>query len=203
MMSEKTIDLAVEFVRIGKVHQTNGAPPDLVLISRTDAAFRCTDFDASGVGRFAVSVELAMQGENERNILGDLEIVGRDFDALRANFLSFLHEMVRIKNDAVADDRQFAGTHDARRQEREFERLAVNHQSMAGVMPTLETHHDIGGNGKPIDDLAFALVAPLGADNHHIGHTESLDIKNNAPAQQQGAGPGLIAPRSYAIGARE
>jgi len=41
---------------------------------------------------------------------------------------------------------------------------------MAGIMPALETHHDIGALRQPIDDLALAFVAPLGADDHDIGH---------------------------------
>ena len=41
---------------------------------------------------------------------------------------------------------------------------------MAGIMAALEAHHDIGALGQPIDDLALAFVAPLGADDHDIGH---------------------------------
>ena len=37
-------------------------------------------------------------------------------------------------------------------------------------MAALEAHHDIGALGQPIDDLALAFVAPLGADDHDIGH---------------------------------
>jgi hypothetical protein len=33
---------------------------------------------------------------------------------------------------------------------------------MSGVMPALETHNNIGPATEPVDDLAFAFVAPLG-----------------------------------------
>src|SRR5215470_17109085 len=39
-------------------------------------------------------------------------------------------------------------------------------------MAALETHHDVGLLRQPIDDLAFALVAPLGSDNYDIRHQD-------------------------------
>src|SRR4051795_284142 len=45
---------------------------------------------------------------------------------------------------------------------------------MAGVMPPLEPHHHVGAAGQPIDDLALAFVAPLGADDGHVSHVTSL-----------------------------
>src|SRR5579859_7159075 len=41
---------------------------------------------------------------------------------------------------------------------------------MAGIVSTLEAHHDIGPLAEPIDDLALALVAPLRADHGDIAH---------------------------------
>ena len=48
--------------------------------------------------------------------------------------------------------------------------LAVDHQGMAGIVAALEAHHDLGPLGQPVDDLALAFVAPLGADHRHIRH---------------------------------
>src|SRR6185369_9245339 len=70
----------------------------------------------------------------------------------------------------VADDRQLAAAHDARGQERELISDAVNDEGVAGVMPALEAHDDVGLLGEPVDDLALALVAPLRPDDHHVGH---------------------------------
>ena len=39
-------------------------------------------------------------------------------------------------------------------------------------MAALEADDDIGLLGEPVDDLAFALVAPLGADHHDIRHND-------------------------------
>jgi hypothetical protein len=41
---------------------------------------------------------------------------------------------------------------------------------MPGIMAALETNHDVRLLGQPVDDLAFAFVAPLRADNHHVRH---------------------------------
>ena len=61
-------------------------------------------------------------------------------------------------------------------QQRQLVDLAVDHQRVAGIVAALETHHDIGPLRQPVDDLALALVAPLRADDHHIGHSEFPSI---------------------------
>jgi hypothetical protein len=45
---------------------------------------------------------------------------------------------------------------------------ALDHQRVAGVVPALEPHHALGVIGQPVDELALALVAPLGADDHDV-----------------------------------
>jgi len=55
---------------------------------------------------------------------------------------------------------------------------------VAGVVTALETHHGGGALGQQIDNLALALIAPLGADDYDIlSHSFSifhLKIKNTA-----------------------
>ena len=43
---------------------------------------------------------------------------------------------------------------------------------MAGIVAALKADDDVGLLGEPVDDLAFALVAPLGADHDNIRHEE-------------------------------
>ena len=45
---------------------------------------------------------------------------------------------------------------------------AVDHQRVAGVVAALEAHHALWHLGQPVDQLALAFVAPLGADHDHI-----------------------------------
>ena len=41
----------------------------------------------------------------------------------------------------------------------------------------LKAGDDVGPLGEPVDDLALALVAPLGAHDNHIGHADLLGSK--------------------------
>jgi hypothetical protein len=46
--------------------------------------------------------------------------------------------------------------------------LAVDDERMAGIVAALEAHDDVGALRQPVDDLALALVAPLGADHGDV-----------------------------------
>ena len=48
--------------------------------------------------------------------------------------------------------------------------FTVHYQSMTCVIATLEADDDVGVLGEEIDDLAFAFVSPLGADDCNVGH---------------------------------
>src|SRR5262249_30822960 len=87
-------------------------------------------------------------------------------------------------NNAVADDRKLALSNDPGWQQREFVSRAVDDQSVTGIVTTLKTDDDIGLLRQPVDDLAFAFVAPLGSDNHNIRHQDPFP----APA------PGHLEP---------
>ena len=87
--------------------------------------------------------------------------------------VDLVEQRLRIDHDAVADDRQLAAAHHARGQQRQLVGHAVDDQRVAGIVAALEAHHDVGLLGQPVDDLALALVAPLGADDDHIGHKTS------------------------------
>ena len=57
---------------------------------------------------------------------------------------------------------------DARRDQAQDRLLAVDDERVAGVVAALEAHHRGDAVGQQIDDLAFAFVAPLGADDDHV-----------------------------------
>ena len=46
--------------------------------------------------------------------------------------------------------------------------LASDDKGMACIMPPLETNDTLGVIGQPIYDLAFALIAPLSANDYDI-----------------------------------
>src|SRR5579859_7748100 len=48
--------------------------------------------------------------------------------------------------------------------------LAVAHDRVSGVVASLEAHDRVDLLGEQVGDLALALIAPLGADDHYSGH---------------------------------
>ena len=52
----------------------------------------------------------------------------------------------------------------------QLEGMAVGHDRVAGVRAALVARHDIRLRGQIIDDFAFSLVTPLGADDYNARH---------------------------------
>ncbi len=53
--------------------------------------------------------------------------------------------------------------------------LAIDDEGVAGVVATLEARHHADPLSQQIDDLAFALIAPLGTEhNYRLTHFSSL-----------------------------
>src|SRR3546814_5583856 len=71
---------------MGEVAQADRATAHLVLIGGTDAAPRRADL-ARAAGVFAQPVKIAMEGQDQRDVFGDVEIVRRDGDALGGQLL--------------------------------------------------------------------------------------------------------------------
>ena len=57
------------------------------------------------------------------------------------------------------------GVQDAGRDQRQHRLDAVDDERVAGVVPALEARDRADPLGEQVDDLAFAFVAPLGADD--------------------------------------
>ena len=115
-----------------------------------------------------------MDREDQRGVLGDAQVVAGDRDALLGEALHFAGERMRIEHDAVADDGELVRAHDAGGQQRELVDLVADHERMAGIVPALEPHDHVRLFGQPVDDLALAFVAPLGAHDNHVRHRSSL-----------------------------
>ena len=60
---------------------------------------------------------------------------------------------------------------DARGDEMKGELLIAEDDTMPGVAAALVAHDVVGLAGQLVDDLALALVAPLGADHRHHAHS--------------------------------
>ena len=111
-----------------------------------------------------------MERQDQRRVFGNPQVVTVDDDLLCHQPVNLGDKRPWVDDHAVADDAEFARPHDARRHQRKLIGDAVDNEGMSGVVTALEAHHDIGPLGKPIHNLAFALVAPLGADYNHVCH---------------------------------
>src|SRR5687768_9466231 len=75
----------------------------------------------------------------------------------------FREQRARIHHHAVADEADNAGMQDAGRNEMEDELAASDVDGVAGVVSALIARHHIEVGCQQVDNLALALIAPLGA----------------------------------------
>ena len=106
-MGEEAVELRPHVVEVGEVADAQRAASRLVLVRRADAAPRRADL-ARAARVLAQPVELAVEWQDQRAQLADLQVFGRDLDALTAQFLDLRLEVPRVEHDAVPDDRQRA-----------------------------------------------------------------------------------------------
>ena len=143
VVHEDAVDLGAERRRVAQILNADGAAADLVLVGGADAATGGADL--AGAGSFlADNVELAVQRQDERGVLGDAQVLAAHRNALGGELFDLRAERPRVDDDAVADDAELARAHDARRQQRQFERLVADDQRVPGVVATLEAHDDVG-----------------------------------------------------------
>jgi hypothetical protein len=169
VVQQQVVHPLFERLRIGEVADPDGAAADLVFICGADAAPGRAEL-AVAAARLAGAVERAMRRQDQRGIVGELQGLRGDVEPLLAHRLDLGEQRPGIDDDAVADDRQLARPHDARRQQAQLVFDIPDNQRVAGVVTALEANHDIGALGQPVDDLALAFVAPLGADHGDIAH---------------------------------
>ena len=166
-MGQQPLDLGGQGFGVLQVDGAQGPAADLVFIGRADAALGGADLLRGGF--LAHRVQLAVQRQHQHGVFRQHQDVGRDGQAGGADAGDFIQQRPGIDHHAIADDGAFA-LHHARRQQRQLVGLVAHHDGMAGIVAALEAHHHIGAVRQPVDDLAFAFVAPLGADHRHIGH---------------------------------
>jgi hypothetical protein len=75
-----------------------------------------------------------------------------------------------IDDHAVADRADLAGVEDAGGDQVELVHVVASNDRVAGVVAALEANDEVGLLREQVGDLAFPLVAPLGADDDHSWH---------------------------------
>ena len=112
-------------------------------------------------------VEHAVPGHDEVRVARDAQALGRA--AARRELVELLAQHLGVEHDAVAEHAELAREEDAARQQPELERLLADLHGVPGVVAALVARDDGERLGQQVDDLALALVAPLGADDDGRG----------------------------------
>ena len=80
----------------------------------------------------------------------------------------FFKQFGRRQHHTIADVALHAGTHDAAGNQVQGGLDAVDDQRMAGIVAALKAHHALRHFSQPVNQLALAFVAPLGAHDHDV-----------------------------------
>jgi hypothetical protein len=82
--------------------------------------------------------------------------------------LDLLEQRFRRQHNPITDQTLHALAQNAGRNQVQNRLLAINNQCMVGIMPTLKACYRCNSLGQQVDDLAFAFVAPLRAQNNYV-----------------------------------
>ena len=85
--------------------------------------------------------------------------------ALLHQHAALAEQRLERQHHAVADEAAHLLAQDPGRDQRQDGLLAADDERVAGVVAALEAGHRGGALGQQVDDLALALIAPLGADD--------------------------------------
>src|SRR5262249_29413219 len=102
----------------------------------------------------------------------DEQLVAHQEAALLA-LRQLVEQHVRIDDHAVAEHAAPARVAHARGHEVRHELLALDDERVPGVRAAAVAHDGVRALGEQVDDLAFAFIAPLVADDDHDGHRAS------------------------------
>jgi hypothetical protein len=103
VMCAQSVDLRIEIVEMGEIAHPDRTPPDLVLVCWADTAPSRTDLEFARI--FAQPIEVAVERQDQRAIVGNLKIFRGDRHALCAQLCHFVAKVPRIEHDAVTDHR--------------------------------------------------------------------------------------------------
>ena len=79
----------------------------LIRAALPDAVVTITDLAGAG-GCFSQAIQVAVDGQDQRAIIGDGKVFRRDGDALPLQLGDFRLQRPRVEHDAIANDRQRA-----------------------------------------------------------------------------------------------
>ena len=161
------LDLGAQLLRVEEVLNAQTDTVHLVGVGGADASTRRAD-EVVAARTLVRLVHEAVVRRDDVRVGGDAQ--ARAVDAARGDFRELLEEHVQVDNDAVADDGGDAFGEDSGGQEVQRVLFAVNNDGVSGVVSSVEFHDEVGVLAELVSGLAFAFVAPLGAEHDDGGH---------------------------------
>lgn len=116
---------------------------------------------------FARLVEGDVIGQDQRTGRTDAQALAHRH-ALLFQLGDFAQQRIRRQHHAIADQALHAFAQDARWNQVQDGFLAIDHQGVASVVTTLVANYGSRLLGEQVDDLALALITPLGAQDYDI-----------------------------------
>ncbi|OPZ46035.1 MAG: hypothetical protein BWY94_00927 [Actinobacteria bacterium ADurb.BinA094] len=173
LLAQRGVDLAAQDLGVEQVLHADADARVFVHVAGSDAAAGGADLVLAEL-LLAGAVQQQVVRHDQVGVAAHAQVVAADTAC--AQRLQLSEQDVRVDHHAVADHAGLGLVQDARRDEVELELLAVADDGVAGVVAALEARHHVGLLGQQVRDLAFALVAPLGADHDGTGHCDSLRL---------------------------
>ena len=186
-------DLLLEDLLVEQVLHADAQARRLVGVRGADAAPRGADLQLAEL-RLARVVEQHVVRHDQVRVGADPQ--AGEVDALGAQAVELVGEDLRVDHDAVADRAELAGVEDPGRDQVELPLDVVADDRVPGVVAALEADHEVRVLGEQVGDLALALVAPLGADDHDAGHVVRRSLRGEAPPRRAGLAVGRLASSS-------
>ena len=161
------LDLQAEDLLVQQILHADALAGGLVLVAGADAALGGADL-VLAQALLVCAVEILVVRHDDVGVAADLEVLARD--ALGLQHRHLLDEHAGVDDDAVADDRHRVLVHDAGGHQVQGELLVAVDDRVTCVVAALVANDVIVIAGDKIGDLAFAFIAPLGADYHCCCH---------------------------------
>ena len=152
-----------EPVTLHEVGQPHRAARNLVLVRRADAAPGGAD-GIDALRTLARAIERNVRRQDHRAVGTDFEPVVHG-DAALDQHVGLAKQRFERDHDTVADQALHVVVQDAGGDQRQDGLHALDDERMAGVVAALEARDRADPLGEQVHDLAFAFVAPLGADD--------------------------------------
>ncbi|RMN95057.1 hypothetical protein ALQ50_05526 [Pseudomonas coronafaciens pv. coronafaciens] len=163
---EQFAQLGGEALAVEQVADAQSATRHLVFVSRADTTTGGADLEFAA-GFFARLIQCNVIRQDQRAGRADAQALAHR-NAFLFQLDDFAQERVGGDHHTIADQALHAFAQHTGRDQVQYGLLTVDHQGVASIVATLITHYGGSMFGQQINDLAFALITPLSAQDYDI-----------------------------------